>query len=130
MFVLDTNTLIFFFKGMGNVAENLFSIPPKSIGIPTIVIYELEVGIAKSSSPQKRLRQFNEITSIVRILPFTADVARVSASIRIALEKKGTPIGPLDILIAGTAKANQATLITHNTDEFKRIKKLKIKDWY
>ncbi len=53
MFVLDTNTLIFFFKGMGQVANNLLLHSPKDIGIPAIVLYELEVGIGKSTSPAK-----------------------------------------------------------------------------
>lgn len=130
MYILDTNTLIYFFKGMGDVATHLLQISPHAIGIPTIVIYELEVGIAKSNSPQKRLQQFREITSIVNIIPFTEEIARISAAIRVKLEKKGAPIGPLDILIAGTALANNAILVTHNIKEFKRIKKLKIEDWY
>jgi len=54
MFVLDTNTLIYFFKGMGEVSTRLLQTPPKDIGVPSIVIYELEVGIRKSTSPQKR----------------------------------------------------------------------------
>ena len=130
MYVLDTNTLIYFFKGVGNVSNKLLSVSPKEIGIPTIVLYELEVGIAKSMSPRKRLKQLGEITSLVNILPFTAKEAKISANIRVRLEKKGTPIGPFDILIGGTALTNNFTLVTHNTREFKRIPKLKIEDWY
>ena len=51
MYILDTNTLIYFFKGMGNVAENLLASLPKDIGIPSVVLYELEYGIAKSRPP-------------------------------------------------------------------------------
>ena len=51
MYVLDTNTLIYFFKGLGAVAKNLLAKTPKEIAIPSIVLFELEVGIAKSSSP-------------------------------------------------------------------------------
>ena len=130
MYVLDTNTLIYFFKGVGNVSNKLLSVSPKEIGIPTIVLYELEVGIAKYMSPRKRLKQLGEITSLVNILPFTAKEAKISANIRVRLEKKGTPIGPFDILIGGTALTNNFTLVTHNTREFKRIPKLKIEDWY
>ena len=54
MYLLDTNTLIYFFKGMGNVEKNLFLCSPKEIHIPSIVIYELQVGIAKSNDPHKR----------------------------------------------------------------------------
>lgn len=130
MYVLDTNTLIYFFKGVGNVAKNLFNHSPREIGIPSIVLFELEVGIAKSSAPDKRMKQLEEIISIVSILDFTAKEARVAAAIRAQLEKTGTPIGPFDTLIGATALANQSTLVTHNIKEFSRINKLPIEDWY
>lgn len=130
MYILDTNTLIYFFKGAGNVSRILLSKPPREIGIPSIVLYELEVGIAKSKAPRKRLQQLENIISIINVLPFTAKEARSSATVRAQLERTGIPIGPVDILIAGTAIANQAILVTHNVKEFKRINKLKIEDWY
>lgn len=130
MYVLDTNTLIYFFKGVGNVVDNLLSKPPKEIGIPAIVLFELEVGIAKSKYPQKRIKQLQEMTSLIHIISFGDKEAKISANIRANLEKKGTPIGPYDILIGGTALAQRATLITHNTTEFRRIEKLQIEDWY
>ena len=130
MYVLDTNTLIFFFKGMGNVSKHLLEIPPKDIGIPTIVLFELEVGIAKSKSPKKRQEQLKNFTSIVNILPFGYEEAKSATSIRVDLEQQGMPIGPYDVLIAGVALANKGTLITHNTKEFKRIGELKVEDWY
>ncbi len=51
MYILDTNTLIYFFKGIGNVADILLSKSPKDISVPSIALYELEVGIAKSAKP-------------------------------------------------------------------------------
>jgi len=130
MYVIDTNTLIYFFKGMGNVPNKFLAVSPKEIAIPSIVIYELEYGIAKSSSPKKRQGQLKELCSLVEILPFDDESARISASIRAKLEKKGTPIGPYDILIAGTALQHQGILITNNTKEFSRVPKLKLDNWY
>jgi tRNA(fMet)-specific endonuclease VapC len=130
MFVLDTNTLIYFFKGSGNVPQNLLSKSPKDIGIPTIVMFELEVGIAKSKSPRKRIKQLQDLIAIVNVLPFGIKEARAAASIRAQLEKKRIGIGPYDILISGTALAQRATLVTHNTQEFRRIQKLQVEDWY
>ena len=130
MYVLDTNTLIYFFKGMGSVADNLLSKKPADIGIPAIVLYELELGIAKSAAPKKRAMQLDKLIDAVQILEFSTPEAKASAQIRATLEKQGTPIGPYDTLIAGTALANQGTLVTHNTGEFKRIKKLAVEDWY
>ena len=130
MYVLDTNILIYFFKGNGRVADHLFSIPPKDSAIPSIVLFELEVGIAKSKSPARRRGQLKSIADIVNILPFGYEEAITAADIRAKLEKKGTPIGPYDILIAAVALTTDSTLVTHNTKEFKRIPKLKTVDWY
>ncbi|MFH2045248.1 MAG: type II toxin-antitoxin system VapC family toxin [Pseudomonadota bacterium] len=130
MYILDTNTLIYFFKGKGQIAKNLFATYPKDIAIPSIVLYELEVGIAKSSFPQKRTKQLQNLTNIINILPFGYDEARIAAAIRTKLEKSGTPIGPYDILIAAIAVSNRSTLVTHNIKEFNRIKNLDLVDWY
>jgi len=130
MYILDTNTLIYFFKGMGNVSKHMLAIPPKDIGIPTIVLFELEIGIARSTSPQKRQAQLKNLTSVVNILPFGYNEAKCAASIRISLEKKGMSIGPYDILIAGVALSNKGVFVTHNTKEFERVKELQIEDWF
>ncbi len=130
MYLVDTNTLIYFFKGMGRVAQKLLSKSPKDIGIPTIVLFELEVGIAKSKSPRKRTKQFQEIKSLVNIISFGEKEAKFSATVRVQLERKGIPIGHYDILIAGIALAYRAILVTHNTKEFERIENLKLEDWY
>jgi tRNA(fMet)-specific endonuclease VapC len=130
MYVLDTNTLIYFFKGMGNVSSNVLMKPPGSIAIPAIVLFELEVGIAKSISPKKRRLQLERFTSVVKLLPLGQEEVKCAASIRADLERQGQPIGPYDVLIAGTTLAAGGILVTHNTSEFKRIKGLRIEDWY
>lgn len=130
MYVLDTNTLIYYFKGLGKVAGRLMQKSPQEIGIPSIVMFELAVGIAKSRTPGKSLAQLDELAGVVNILDFTTAEAKSAATIRAALEKMGTPIGPYDLLIAGTALANQSVLVTHNTKEFGRIDKLQLEDWF
>ncbi len=129
-YCLDTNTLIYFFKGQGNVSKRLLATPPGEIAIPAVVVFELEVGIGKSTSPRKRIAQLHEITSLVNITSFGQPEAKSAAAIRIKLEKKGIPIGPYDILIAASAMANKSILVTHNKKEFERIEALKIEDWY
>ena len=129
MYMLDTNTLIYFFKGMGNVGTRLMSVPPKDIGIPAIVLYELELGIARSSSPAKRIKQLDSFCTVTKVFPFTDTEAKVAADICSHLMKKGTPIGPYDILIAATALANNSVLVTNNSKEFKRVRKLKLENW-
>jgi tRNA(fMet)-specific endonuclease VapC len=130
MYILDTNTLIYYFKGQGQVAQNLANVSPQEIGISTIVLFELQVGIAKSTSPAKRTQQLQQFLSRVNVVPFDRDCAVAAATIRAQLEQQGTPIGPIDVLIAGTALAFQATLVTHNVKEFSRVSGLAIADWY
>ncbi|HEX4953968.1 MAG TPA: type II toxin-antitoxin system VapC family toxin [Thermoanaerobaculia bacterium] len=130
MFALDTNTVIYFFKGFGRVAERLLATPLDQIAIPVIVLYELEVGIAKSNQPEKRRGQVDELSALVRILPFGPAEARTTAQLRASLEAIGRPIGPLDTLIAGTALHHSATLVSHNLSEIGRVAGLKVEDWY
>ena len=129
-FALDTNTLVYFFKGIGRVGERMLSTPPSDIVIPALVLYELEVGIAKSSSSGRRRAELDKVTEVVSILPFGRKEAQAAAAVRADLERIGKPIGPLDTLIAGTALANHATLVTHNTSEFGRVPNLEVVDWY
>lgn len=130
MFALDTNTLIYFFKGIGGVANRLLDTAPAEIAIPSVVLFELEVGIARSSQPVKRRAQLDLLLSAVSILPFEAAAAKKAAEISASLQKRGMAIGPMDNLIAGTTLAHKATLVTHNVVEFRRIQQLQIEDWY
>ncbi|MEG4285938.1 type II toxin-antitoxin system VapC family toxin [Microcoleus sp. A006_D1] len=130
MYVLDTNTLIYYFKGQGQVAQNIANVLPQEIVVSAIVVFELQVGIAKSNSPAKRTQQLQQLLSRVNVIAFDRDAAVAAATIRAQLEQQGTPIGPIDVLIAGTAVALQATLVTHNVKEFSRVSGLAIADWY
>jgi tRNA(fMet)-specific endonuclease VapC len=130
MYVLDTNTLIYYFKGQGQVAQNMAAKSPQDIVISTIVLFELQVGIAKSTAPEKRTQQLQQLLSRVNLVPFDRDAALAAATIRAQLEQQGTPIGPIDVLIAGVAASLQATIVTRNVGEFSRVVGLSIVDWY
>jgi tRNA(fMet)-specific endonuclease VapC len=130
MFALDTNTLIYFFKGLGRVKERLLAVPPADVAIPSVVLYELEVGIAQSNQPSKRRPQLDELLATVIILPFDSAAAKRAAAVRVFLHRTGAAIGPMDNLIAATALAYGATLVTHNTKEFRRVRGLDLADWY
>ena len=88
------------------------------------------MGIAKSTSPAKRTQQLQQLLSRVNLVPFDRDSAVAAATIRAQLEQQGTPIGPIDVLIAGTVASLQATLVSHNVKEFSRVSGLAIADWY
>jgi tRNA(fMet)-specific endonuclease VapC len=130
MFALDTNTVIYFFKGTGRVQERLLATPPSEIAIPAVVVYELEAGIAQSTHSAKRRAQLDELLGILRVLPLDEAAAKAAAQAEAVLRAAGKPIGPMDTLIAGTALARRATLVTRNTAEFRRVRGLSIVDWY
>lgn len=130
MYCLDTNTVIYFFKQHGQVAQALLSKSPRDIHLPAIVVFEIEFGIAKAAVPDKRRQQWNTFLEQVRILPFNKREAITAAALRADLERTGQPIGPYDVLIAATALANKLVLVTHNTREFGRVEYLTVEDWY
>lgn len=130
MYVLDTNTLVYFFKGHGGVAAKLLDTSPTQVAVPSVVVYELETRIQKSAQPEKRTRQLSALLDTARVLPFDRACAGEAALVRAKLEQVGTPIGPMDVLIAGTVLGHDGVLVTHNVTEFARVPDLRIVDWY
>ena len=130
MVMPDTNTVIYFFKGLGGVPDRWLDTPPSELSIPSVVLYEIEVGIAKSSRPKQLRDQLDHLVRHCNVEAFDRNAARAAARIRAALEEKGQPIGPMDTLIAGTAVSRGATLITRNVDEFSRVPGLTTDNWY
>ena len=129
-YLLDTNTLIYYFKGLGNVKERLLVCQPSEIVLSSVVYYELQVGILKSTSPQKRIAQLAILKNQVSWVDFDEKSAEATAQIRVELERMGKPIGAYDVQIAGMAIANDLILVTHNTGEFGRVNDLKLEDWF
>jgi tRNA(fMet)-specific endonuclease VapC len=114
---------------MGNVAQNFFSVAPQDIGVPAIVIYEIQYGLLRLSDPEKRRAQLHDFMQAVKPLPFGVKQANTGGHIRAELKRKGTAIGAHDLLIAATALTDNHTLVTHNTKEFQRVDNLKLTDW-
>ena len=130
MLLLDTNTVVDYFRGKGKVAEHLLALPPSEIGLPAVVAYEVWIGVLGSQNAQRRQSQLERFLSVVAVVPFDAMVARRAAQLRHALERRGEGIGPMDTLIAATALAHNATLVTRNVKEFGRVQGLAVSNWY
>ncbi|EFI33181.1 PilT protein domain protein [Desulfonatronospira thiodismutans ASO3-1] len=130
MYLLDTNTVIYFFKGQGRVPERLLAIAPGETTVSSITVYEIETGIAKSRQPERLRSNLDQFLSMVVVLPFQTHEAKRAARIRADLEESGMPIGPYDILIAATAVANARILVTRNVREFSRVQGLMVENWY
>lgn len=130
MFVLDTNTVIDYFRGKGKVADRLLAVGPREIGLPAIVAYEVWVGVLGSQNAKRRELQYEEFLSAIEVIAFDVATSRRAAELRHSMERRGEAIGPLDTLIAGTALVHRATLVTRNVKEFGRIAGLKIVNWH
>lgn len=91
--------------------------------------YELYYGAYKSARTAQNLEILSTLFDEFVSLPFDSSAAKACGMIRADLQAKGAPIGAYDLQIAAIAIANQLTLVTHNTKEFKRVPGLKIVDW-
>lgn len=129
-YLLDTNILIYIIKNKPtDVIRRFLAHAPEEIGISTITLAELEFGISNSQNPERNRQALEKILRPLQILHFDEKAAFAYGQIRHSLEKAGTPIGSLDYLIAAQALAIEATLVTNNEKEFRRIKPLRIENW-
>jgi tRNA(fMet)-specific endonuclease VapC len=99
------------------------------IAISTITLAELQYGVARSARPAHHAQLLARFCAAIGILPFDHIAAETYGRVRAALEHAGTPIGPLDSLIAAHALAAGLTLVTNNEREFHRVAGLRIENW-
>jgi tRNA(fMet)-specific endonuclease VapC len=130
MYLLDTNTLIYFFKQQGLVAAHLQQVQASQIAIPSVVLFELEYGLLRSTKPEAQQKGMDAATTAYRVLPLDTKSAKSAAWVKYTLEVAGNPVGHGDQLIAGIALANDLTLITRNTREFARVPGLRLENWF
>ena len=128
-FLLDTDTCIYALKQNREVLGRLLSTDREDVAVSVITEAELRAGAAKSSSPVRTLRFVENFLRPLAIIDFTSDDAIAYASVRAKLERAGTPIGPLDTLIASQAFARKMTIVTNNEREFRRVTGLAVENW-
>jgi tRNA(fMet)-specific endonuclease VapC len=128
-FLLDTDTCIYALKQHAAVLNNLLANSRGHIALSVITQAEWRTGAAKSGSPAKTLRLVENFLRPLSILEFTSDDATAYAQVRAKLERAGTPIGPLDTLIAAQAVARKLVLVSNNEREFRRIAALHLQNW-
>ena len=129
-YILDTNTCIYIIKKKpASVLERFNDIPLGQIGISVITLAELEYGARKSAVPEKNLAALHQFLIPFEIFNFNYEATIEYGIIRSDLEKKGIPIGPLDMLIAAHAKSLNCILVTNNEKEFRRVGGLQVENW-
>ena len=129
-YMLDTNICIYAIKNKPQaVITNLLQHSADDICVSSITYGELMHGVEKSQAVERNRMAITLFLSAISILPFGSSAAEEYGKIRADLERKGTPIGPMDTLIAGHARSEGCVLVTNNTREFCRVENLKIEDW-
>ena len=129
-YMLDTNICIYAIKHKPEqVFIRLQEHDPIDICISSVTYAELVHGVEKSRAIEKNRVALVLLLADIEIMNFDSLAAESYGKIRADLEKAGTPIGPLDMMIAGHAKALAYTLVTNNTKEFERVKGLKLEKW-
>lgn len=129
-YMLDTNICIYAMKNKPEkVLQRLKNEINEGVCISSITLAELEYGMKHSSNPAKNEQALLRFLVPLSILPFGAAAASEYGEIRTFLQKQGTPIGSLNMLIAGHAKAEEITLITNNVQEFEKVPLLELENW-
>ena len=129
-YFLDTNICIYALKNsFPSLVDKFKGLPPSQIKIPSIVKAELLYGALKSKGPVKTQTIIERFLFPFEVLSFDNDCCEYYAKTRSTLEISGTVIGPNDLIIAAIVLANQATLVTHNVNEFRRVTGLVVEDW-
>jgi tRNA(fMet)-specific endonuclease VapC len=128
-YLLDTDTCIFAMKQNRVVIERLLSTSRQDVAISALTEGELRTGAAKSSSPAKTASRVESFLDPLTVIEFASADAIAYAQVRARLERAGTPIGPLDTLIAAQALARKLILVTNNEREFRRVFGLHIENW-
>ena len=129
MILLDTNICIHVINARPPaVLERFRQHQMGEIGVCSVVAAELAYGVAKSGSTRNRQALEMFLAPLV-ILPFDEAALWVYGDLRAELERKGTPIGSLDTMIAAHALSRKSTLVTNNTREFARVPGLALENW-
>ena len=129
-FLLDTDTCIYALKQHRAVLDHLLSASRDDVAISVMTEAELRTGAAKSSSQSRTLRLVENFLRPLTIVEFTSQDAIVYAQVRARLERAGTPIGPLDTIIASQAVARDLILVSKNNErEFRRVSGLRVENW-
>jgi tRNA(fMet)-specific endonuclease VapC len=130
VYLIETSTCISIIRNrLPGVLSRLQKLSADDIGISSITAAELYHGAARSGEPEQELRRMQSLLEVLRVLNFGTNAAISYGVVCTLLERTGRAIGRFDMLIAGHALSEGATLVTHNTREFRRVPGLVVEDW-
>jgi tRNA(fMet)-specific endonuclease VapC len=127
--MLDTDSISYSWRGEGEVGVKILQHPPSDLCVSAITIAELRYGADRRKS-NKLHEKIDKLIRTIEVVPFNEIVAGHFGTIASTLAAEGMPIGEFDVMIAATALAAQATLVTNNVQHFKRVRGLRVENWY
>ncbi|MCG3164569.1 MAG: tRNA(fMet)-specific endonuclease VapC [Bacteroidia bacterium] len=127
-YLIDTNTCIYYIKGKFELRKKFEKADPDNCFISEITLAELKFGVANSEKKEKNQKALANFLTGVKIVPIFHSLD-LYATEKARLRKAGTPVDDFDLLIGVTSVTHNLTLVTNNTDHFKRIKGITLEDW-
>jgi tRNA(fMet)-specific endonuclease VapC len=115
--------------GLEPVLASMARVSPADVAVSAITVAELWFGARKSRTPRRARAEQDAFLAPLVILDFGKSAAEHYAVVREHLERRGTPIGERDLMIASIALANDRELVTNNLREFRRVPELVVVDW-
>lgn len=129
-YLFDTNICIYLLnESSPPLTARVQAVVPSDIALCSVVLAELTYGAYRSSRVADNLRLLQKFAAPYRVLGFDDRCVDSYGRMRSDLAQSGTPIGPMDLLIASIAVTHNLTLITNNTGEFSRVVGLRLSDW-
>lgn len=129
-YLLDSNVCIDYLNARyPSVVARIREADPEDLRLSSVVIAELRYGAEKSAHVKRNHAKIDVLAEEIRSVEFDLEAARVFGRVRTALERKGQPIGPYDMMIGAHALHLGCVLVTDNVDEFCRIQGLKVENW-
>ena len=129
-YLLDTTVLSDFTRGVPNVLAHLKALNKGDVAISAITSMEIEYGLMLNPARARKIEPvIRALLQDLQVFAYEPQDATATAAIRAALSKRGTPIGPYDVMIAGTALRRGVVMVTSNRGEFERIHGLVLEDW-
>ena len=128
-YLLDTNLCIRLIRDRPSGLRPRFNTEADALCTSDVVLHELLYGAERSRRPAETRQEVERFAALLSVLPFDDDAAAHAAGIRGELERKGSVIGPYDVMIAGHARSRGLVVVTGNLKEFTRVDGLRAEDW-
>lgn len=128
MYLIDTNTCIYYIKGQFNLKKKFEKADPDNCFISEITLAELKFGVENSEKKEQNQKALDDFLTGVKIVPIFHSLD-LYAKEKARLRKEGMPLDDFDLLIGVTSVSHNLVMVTNNISQFKRISGIVLEDW-